>query len=715
MQITRLYAANFLSYESLDLPLADRGLVLIDGENQDTGGSNGAGKSAIFEALTWGLFGATNRGLRGDEVVRRNESRDLTNDTMVCVEISVDGKFVQVFRHRNHKQHKNKLLLFVDKNEITMGSDKETQERLHSLLQIDREAFVAAVMFPQGAEGFASLTDAGQKAILDRILGTERFAEAQLRVKEKLKKLTLAVAKAESTTAAAEKHVQTSELWVKETGNQLTLWAAEQDAKKQVLKDSLAKLELERPAIDMTLEATLASLRASGPTTKDFTDAGDALHTASIKRDNARSALEKARGRHECALAHRPVSRPEPPTATSKHSEAKENAKQWGVLHGKRSEEMSMREGHIAALRIQLDKVIDNCPTCGQLLPEEVRTQTRIKLSSQIDEINAVMPSLQEKIDEGKKNYNAWLEEVNKAFDHESWVNEQKLQSTFADALNREAETLNRLSLEIGPLEVAAQELREKFDAIRQRADELSALNTQLLQQQAALSSWETKVAQFKGSLAAVETNVNPYVAILAEKREQFAKAKNDVVRSQALQEVLSSELRYLSFWETGFGNNGVKSLLLDTVVPFLTNRASQYLGMLTNDLATIEFQTQTTLGSGETREKFCVNVNYLYGGDSYESVSGGERRRVDLASLFALGDLAASRSLAPIKLRLLDEPFDNLDALGSEQVVQILREIVLPTAGTVLVMTHDDNLKALIENRITVVKKDGISRIQEV
>ena len=81
---------------------------------------------------------------------------------------------------------------------------------------------------------------------------------------------------------------------------------------------------------------------------------------------------------------------------------------------------------------------------------------------------------------------------------------------------------------------------------------------------------------------------------------------------------------------------------------------------------------------------------------------------------MFALGEIAASRSRSPIQLRLLDEPFDGLDALGAEQVVDVLKAKVVPKTGTVLVMTHDDNLKRLIDQRMVVVKEDGVSRLME-
>jgi len=123
----------------------------------------------------------------------------------------------------------------------------------------------------------------------------------------------------------------------------------------------------------------------------------------------------------------------------------------------------------------------------------------------------------------------------------------------------------------------------------------------------------------------------------------------------------LSDDLNYLEFWAEGFGNAGVKSLLLDTVAPFLSYRASQYLEGLTGGTARVEFVTQKTLSSGDRRDKMEVRASYAFGGGQYQAVSDGEKRRIDLSSLLALGDLGASPSVAPITitLTLRREPWD--------------------------------------------------------
>jgi DNA repair exonuclease SbcCD ATPase subunit len=60
----RIEANNFLSFETLFFDFANRGLVLIEGQNKDEScyKSNGAGKSSLVDALGWGFVWRDHQG-----------------------------------------------------------------------------------------------------------------------------------------------------------------------------------------------------------------------------------------------------------------------------------------------------------------------------------------------------------------------------------------------------------------------------------------------------------------------------------------------------------------------------------------------------------------------------------------------------------------------------------------------------------------------------
>ena len=56
MKINKIEISNFYSIKNIKFSFDKyKGLVLINGKNKDTGGSNGSGKSVLIESVVWGL------------------------------------------------------------------------------------------------------------------------------------------------------------------------------------------------------------------------------------------------------------------------------------------------------------------------------------------------------------------------------------------------------------------------------------------------------------------------------------------------------------------------------------------------------------------------------------------------------------------------------------------------------------------------------------
>lgn len=191
----------------------------------------------------------------------------------------------------------------------------------------------------------------------------------------------------------------------------------------------------------------------------------------------------------------------------------------------------------------------------------------------------------------------------------------------------------------------------------------------------------------------------------VATKREELAKVRASIRRSQI-------DLEHLRFWQYGFSNRGLKSHILASVTPFLNERVDHHIRALAGDELSIEFSTQTTLKSGETREKFSVQVTNRHGADSYVGNSGGEKGRADLAINFVLSDLMSSRSRRPYPQRFLDEPFENLDESGVEAVMELLSDLAVD-AGSIFVITHLDSMKGLFAKTLRLIKQNGVTQLE--
>jgi DNA repair exonuclease SbcCD ATPase subunit len=75
------------------------------------------------------------------------------------------------------------------------------------------------------------------------------------------------------------------------------------------------------------------------------------------------------------------------------------------------------------------------------------------------------------------------------------------------------------------------------------------------------------------------------------------------------------------------------------------------------------------------------------------------------------MSDLSSARSQKAFPQRFFDEPFDGLDELGIEAAVELLTKMA-DQAGSIFVITHNNELKSLFDNVITMKKKNGVSYV---
>lgn len=714
MQIVRLFAENFLSFQALDLPLKDRGLVVVEGENNDQGGSNGSGKSSIFEALVWCLFGCTTRGVRSSDVVRRDRNWNSVGNCSVVVEVELDGSRLLVARYREHKKFNNKLLLVLDGNDITMGSDKETQLRVCELLQIDFDSFIAAVLYPQGAGGFPSLSDGAQKEILEKLIAASRFAKAQVLAKERLVPLRNAIRNfdKEIISLGSLYHELNTSIAAFETQSQA--WLRNNLSTVATLEQKVSSIRNSKPKVDETLNGQIAALQEQLSLLVNTADAQRQLAALLKSKSDADRQIGVLEGRIETLEAFT-KSKTAPPEVANP-GETLQGARGKVAVATKRvadcnrslsasQSDKAVNERTLAALAAAV-----NCPECQQPLPEGPRQAARESVLTKLRAVDARILEIESKLSEAEAELADFTKLLSAAEAFDAFTKYRQSISQYETEITNSKAKVESLYTEIAAIDTKRQSLQVEYDKANLVKVKLDALTADRDSQLVALKHHEQLLEQQVTQLAAAKAATDPFVELKEKAAARIAATLKTLGWKKALRGVTETQINMLEVWEIGFGNQGVKSLLFDTITPYLSYQANDYLNQLSNGTAGMRFNTQVALQSGATRDKFNVEVLYNCGANSYDNLSGGERRRVDIACLLALGDLGASRSLAPINLRLLDEPFDNLDSVGAESVLGVLQREILPKAGTVLVVTHDDNLKSLIADRITVRKQNGIS-----
>jgi len=286
------------------------------------------------------------------------------------------------------------------------------------------------------------------------------------------------------------------------------------------------------------------------------------------------------------------------------------------------------------------------------------------------------------------------------------------LKSTAAAELAKQIETIDSAwaTKEAG--------YNQAFSKLTATINEQEASHRALLNRAAESKAWmdelvslQKQESTLRGLYKKKQEEVTFFDKLISDGEGEILKKQRELISRTAHVRRATLELEYLQFWQYGFSNKGLKSHILASVTPYLNGRVKHYIKSLAGGELDIEFSTQTTLKSGETREKFSVQVTNRSGADTYIGNSGGEKGRADLAINFVLADLMSSRSRRPYPQRFLDEPFENLDESGVEAVMELLSDLAVDS-GSIFVITHLDSMKGLFAKTLKLIKKNGITTL---
>jgi DNA repair exonuclease SbcCD ATPase subunit len=172
-------------------------------------------------------------------------------------------------------------------------------------------------------------------------------------------------------------------------------------------------------------------------------------------------------------------------------------------------------------------------------------------------------------------------------------------------------------------------------------------------------------------------------------KLDDLAKEKASILRS----------IEIMKFWEKAFSESGLIKYIIRNILNFLNGKINYYLSYLSNGKFVIRFDE-------ELNEKIYTNGKQL----SFVSLSGGEKRKISLATMLGLQSLLSSSKREQTNIMFFDEVGENLDQDGLDGLYILLSE--LKKEKTLFIITHNNYLKTLIDNCkvLTVTKHHGVS-----
>lgn len=647
----KIKAKNFLSYKDLELDLDKRGLILVEGKNLTNSAFLSNG-SAKSSLLSTVTYALYGKTEKG-QTADEVVNNKVGKDTSVKLYFDVDEQAYRIERYRKDKKNKNQVKLFKGNNEIKTNSAKETNQRILDLFGIDYSAYINSISIGQGSEtSFSDATDKQKKEILENVANIAIYARAQEVAKQKVTDTQTNLAEYKNKLANYESEKDKFE----------TLKQSEQDKYDNAMSYYSSAQELLNEA-----EGKYEDLKEQAN-----------LDTLNEQKDKLVDELDRIKYL---------IDNKEPKqTFTLDTSEYENKISELQVILNKFSAEKMSKENEVNNLKVSYNSfnTATVCPTCGSPLDPTHALNEQEKIINQVAKIKEYIIQLEgginmtnKKITEAKQElqdkqteFNEFVADRDREYDSIVSVNQKAY-------FNKQQEVNN---------------VQSKIDKVNN--DIQNAYNT---------------MEHYRWDLDKREQPNPPY-----DYKEELDKLEKDNKENMEKVDKLTDDMLEYEQVVKMYSNSGVRSIVLDNITPYLNEQANKYLAILAGSTIQINLTTQKENKDGSISDKFEVEVYNASGGSDYKSASAGERKRIDLAISFALQDLVIKQNNTSVNLLMLDEVFENLDEVANENVITLLEEKA-KEVDSIFVITHNEQLKGLFSNKVTVVKEqDGISKLED-
>ena len=281
------------------------------------------------------------------------------------------------------------------------------------------------------------------------------------------------------------------------------------------------------------------------------------------------------------------------------------------------------------------------------------------------------------------------------------------------DSENRE-EAKKTLKESLGNLLEKESEINKRFEPfVEKKAD----INSKIKQLDSAITDIKNKISNNEK----IEDKIGYNKDTVESYRKDIAKIENEsndilekTVKDTEIKlleyktdlEVMDKNLNILECIKFVVSEEGVKSYIVKKLLAVLNQKMYYYLQ---------KFEANCICKFNELFEEEIVDDRKE--SKSYFNFSGGERKRIDLACLFAFLDIRRMQGDVSFSTTFYDELLDSsLDDRGVELVLEVLRDRVDQFKENAYIITHRGSaITSKVDNTICIEKKNGFSNLVEI
>lgn len=682
--ITKVEIQSFRSIKDKVELTVKPGLYTIEGVNMDEiSSTNGCGKSSIISAIYWCLTGSTlTNEVLADEVINETSGKDC----LVTLYIESDENQIELTRTRKHSQLGNNLILKIDGQDVSCHKIADTQERLNQLIKIPFNLLHSTIMMTHDIQSAFSDLSPQQRvqtleSIRDYSIWDRVRDEANKDIKEcdkEINEKTQLINEMTGSYKTYEGLIKTTDQDIEETmktgislngKEQLKSYENEIQNYTEQLKNK--KLELE--------EAQKIQLEDLSKYTVQLNQINEEYNKKKTELDNTcKEKLDQLR--------------------LNSQKKLDETKTEINGLNSK-NQTLNFEVRDLARQANELQKWFDspNCPTCGRPL---VRTEEEINSKkTKLEELKISNEKTAETIKENEKTITekqSLITNLTEQFE----VDEKKIKEEYQNELTKLNEENQKNSKAINEeykqKQECQKESKQKVYNLGQEVSKLEAkigeVNGLKIRLQEQLESLRSKIQKLKEDKAKYEEEIKK----ITEDGKIVRECINDLMAKRELSD----------YYYKLLGSKG-------ELRPYLLNRDIENLNTYMQRYIHSFFKnTEVELRlNGASIE---IDINSLGIKKSVSKLSGGEKKRLDLAIQFALYDLLQSTSQISFNILCLDEIEAQLDSLGCQQLIGIIEDLS-ERVETAYWITNNDMVSEVVPHKIICKKALGCTEIEEI
>ena len=665
------------------------------------------------------MFGKT-RQEKVEDVVNRKTKKDCK----VSVSFTDEKNTYKVIRYRQHTLHKNNVLIFVNNEDKTPHTASEANQMIQEILGFNYITFVNSSIFSSTL--YKKFLDADNK---DRLIVMENLLD--------LKQITAFYAKTKDLIKETKDSYEEVNLDFTSKYSDLNSLKNSLLQYKENAKEKLVSLKLEKKRLEEEKESLVSEKEKllSIDIEKEKKILTDKEYIDSLKKeyDEKRKSLKP-----EEKPSNEAVDFVDKYSGVNFEEEIEKEKRAEALL--KKQEELNslIKEKNFEIKKIQLDlsnreskrmlleKEIEElekkleetsggfCPTCHQPINKEEIEKQKAEYNYNIQQKKSDISSIEtnelltkeKELEDEVASLKKECSEINiETYIKNASILKEKYEKFYSEIENIKAKNIvisESNEIIYSALSKMKEEI-DKFDGVSESSwtlEELNNISSKVEEINSKIKECELKAASILGSVSTV------YDKSFVEKTEKEIKEKNEILlKIQKDKEALEEDIKYFNYLADCFSNksNGFKKYFIGEMIDTFNSNINKFIPFFFNNEA-LEIKFDKDLNDSITMD----NEEITYG-----SLSKGQKTRAELAIAFALFELSRFYYSNCNNILMVDEMLDDgLDIYGMRSAISVLKGF---SDSTVYVISHNDNIKELIENKIEITKdENGFSVIKE-